>query len=249
MPKKIVAGNWKMNLNLSEAKNLTDEILEKDLPQDVEVIIFPPAVFVGELSGKAGNRMAVGVQNFNPNQKGAFTGELSVDQVKSVGATTALIGHSERRTLFGEGHAFLKQKVNAAIRSKFPVVFCCGEPLSERKAGNEYAFVKQQLEESLFHLTKEEMHYVTIAYEPVWAIGTGETASAEQAEEMHKAIRTWLIAQYGSEVAEATSLLYGGSCKPENAKELFACENVDGGLIGGASLKAGSFYEIITSFG
>lgn len=245
MPKKIVAGNWKMNLNISEANALINALEKKELASDVEVMAFPPSLFI---SGLSKGKTTIGVQNFHSKDKGAYTGEVSILQAKSVGASIGLIGHSERRSLFAETNELLKEKVDAALTQDFSFIFCCGEPLEIREAGKENEFVKKQLVESLFHLSEEEMKECVIAYEPVWAIGTGRTASSEQAESMHKEIRSWITEQYSIEIAETVSILYGGSCKPSNAKELFACPNVDGGLIGGASLNADDFSSIINSF-
>ncbi len=248
MQQKIVAGNWKMNLNLSEGLNLVEGIEAMNKNNEVRVIVFPPSLFAHAIAQKVGNGIEVGVQNFHPEQSGAYTGELSIGQVKSIGATIGLIGHSERRAYFGESAAFLKEKVDAAIAHDFDFIFCCGEPLFIREGGEEMEFVKRQLSESLFHLSADQIHGKIIAYEPVWAIGTGRTASSNQAEDMHRAIRSWLIEKYDETTAHSISILYGGSCNPSNASELFSCPNVDGGLIGGASLVANDFGTIINAF-
>ncbi|MFK7786105.1 MAG: triose-phosphate isomerase [Crocinitomicaceae bacterium] len=248
MAQKIVAGNWKMNLLFDEGKVLVDEILEGSRPSDVDVMVFPTALYVQSLSEAAGQKMSVGVQNFSAHQKGAFTGEMAISQVKSVGVNIGLIGHSERRALFGETDADLKAKVDASIQNDFKFIFCCGEPLEVRESGEEYDYVRKQLEASLFHLSADQLKNGIIAYEPVWAIGTGKTASSQQAEEMHAEIRSWIAEKYTVEIADSVSILYGGSCNENNAQELFACPNVDGGLIGGASLKAESFLKIINAF-
>jgi triosephosphate isomerase len=248
MAQKIVAGNWKMNLEFNEGVNLVDKILEGDRASDVNVMIFPIALYVQGFFEQVKGEISIGVQNFSANEKGAFTGEMSISQVESVGGSIGLIGHSERRALFSETNADLKAKVDRAICKKFKFIFCCGEPLQIREAGTEFDFVKNQLEESLFHLSSEEMKNGIIAYEPVWAIGTGKTATSEQAEEMHAEIRSWINGKYSPEIAQSVSILYGGSCNNKNAKELFACPNVDGGLIGGAALKPESFLEIINAF-
>jgi triosephosphate isomerase len=247
MAQKIVAGNWKMNLELGEAKNLIQGVSGHSMPNDVRVIVFPTSVYINAVANNA-EGVEVGVQNFHWEQKGAFTGEQSIDQVKSAGGSIGLIGHSERRSYFGEDHGILKRKVDSAIGAGFDFIFCCGEPLEVREAGEESTFVRSQLEESLFHLNKEQMMNKIIAYEPVWAIGTGKTASIEQAESMHAEIRSWIEEVYDAETANSVSILYGGSCNQGNAKELFSCPNVDGGLIGGASLKAESFCAIIDSY-
>ena len=249
MRKNIVAGNWKMNLMTSEANQLFEEI-DNGLttPNSATVMIFPPAVFITQLANKKSERISIGAQNFYPQEKGAFTGEISITQVKDTGANYVLVGHSERRAYFNETNAFFKEKVNSALEHGVGVVFCCGEPLMIRDMNHEMTFVKLQLEESLFHLNETEVQKCVIAYEPVWAIGTGKTATVEQAEEMHAAIRTWLIEKYGEGVANKISILYGGSCNAANAKELFACPNVDGGLIGGASLESETFLQIVNAF-
>lgn len=248
MRKKIVAGNWKMNLLSTEAAELAHEInKEIDTVNGVDIMLFPPMIFVANLVSE-NPLLNVGVQNFYPEEKGAFTGEISVSQVKDCKASAVLIGHSERRMLFNESASFLKQKVDAALAHELTPVFCCGEPLEIREANNEESYVKQQLIDSLFHLSKDAILKCIIAYEPVWAIGTGKTASIEQAESMHNAIRSWITEKYGAEIAQQISILYGGSCNASNAQELFACENVDGGLIGGAALDAKSFLQIAKSF-
>lgn len=236
-----------MNLNREEALSLAQEISKTEV-EHVELMIFPPFVYLDGISNLLTDHVELGAQDFHFESKGAFTGEVSIEQLRSVGTEIVLIGHSERRELFHESPALLKQKVDAAVEKGMPFIFCCGEPLNIRKSGRELEFVKTQLIESLFHLDPVHMSHAVIAYEPIWAIGTGETASAQQAEDMHAAIRTWLIEHYGSEVAESVPILYGGSCKPDNAKELFSCENVDGGLIGGASLVASDFIAIAQSF-
>lgn len=248
MRKKIVAGNWKMNLLSIDAFNLTQEIIEgASTISEVELIIFPPFLYTQALSLNKGT-LLVGVQNFYPEECGAFTGEISVTQIKDCDVTHALIGHSERRALFYENAELLKQKVDAAIKFEITAIFCCGEPLEIREAGKELEYVKQQLIDSLFHLSEKEIQKCIIAYEPVWAIGTGKTASIEQVEEMHKSIRNWINETYNMSVSENISILYGGSCNATNASKLFACPNVDGGLIGGASLQAESFLKIAQSF-
>ena len=246
--KKIVAGNWKMNLQLNDAIQLIDDIVSssKNL-SGVELMVFPPALFLLEIA-KIKNELTVGVQNFYPKESGAFTGEISITQIKNCGASHVLIGHSERREIFHESEELIKQKVDAAILHEIGVVFCCGEPLHIRENESQSSYVKQQLIDSLFHLSDAEIQTCVIAYEPIWAIGTGRTATVDQAEEMHSAIRSWITEFYGQEIANSISILYGGSCNASNAKELFTCQNVDGGLIGGASLQAESFITIARSF-
>lgn len=247
MRQKIVAGNWKMNLSKSEALALYLSIDSNQLENGVELIVFPPAIFVDALKNVNGN-VPIGVQNFHPAEKGAFTGEISVTQAKGIGAEYALIGHSERRMYFNEDAALLKEKVDAALHHDLNVIFCCGEPLSIREMNAQEYYVEQQLQESLFHLSPSQIERIVIAYEPIWAIGTGKTATSQQAESMHKSIRSFIEKQYGNSTADKISILYGGSCNASNASELFACENVDGGLIGGAALKASDFLQIANSF-
>jgi triosephosphate isomerase len=247
MRRRIVAGNWKMNLVADEASELIAAIENADQPNGVELMVFPTSLFISQVAQKT-DKVVVGVQNLYHGASGAFTGEQSISQAKSVGAECTLIGHSERRELFKETNSLLKKKVDACVSNNLNFIFCCGEPLNIRKTGREADFVKQQLEESLFHLTKDKMKSVVIAYEPIWAIGTGETATSDQAESMHADIRSWIAEKYDEDTANNVAILYGGSCKPDNAKELFSCPNVDGGLIGGASLKAESFLAIAKAF-
>lgn len=248
MRKKIVAGNWKMNLLWDEALVLAQGVSDASAKMtNVDLIVFPPFIFASTIINN-NPQLKVGLQNFYPADKGAFTGEVSVTQVKNIGAKYVLVGHSERRAIFHENETFLKEKVDAALGNGLTPVFCCGEPLEIREANNELTFVKQQLVDSLFHLSADDMAKCIIAYEPVWAIGTGKTASVEQAESMHKSIRGWIAETYSNELSEEISILYGGSCNASNAKELFACENVDGGLIGGAALQLETFITIAQSF-
>lgn len=246
MREKIVAGNWKMNLSPIEAHNLISKLSDFEV-EGVKQIIFPTFLYLDKAITSY-QRGSVGAQNFYPKNSGAFTGEVSISQLKELGVTYVLIGHSERRSIFQESNQFVKEKVDAAIQAGINIIFCCGESLEVRESGEQVSFVLNQLKESLFHLTAEELKNVTIAYEPIWAIGTGKTASSNQAEEMHASIRKAIEDQYDGIVAETISILYGGSCNAQNAKELFACPNVDGGLIGGASLLAEDFYTITNSF-
>lgn len=247
MRKNIVAGNWKMNLLFEEASELVKALESQDVTSDVKRIVFPPFIYISDLK-KLTNKIAIGAQNFYPKENGAFTGEVSINQLKGIGVEYVLVGHSERRMYFNESNAFLKEKVDAALANNIKVIFCCGEPLEIRDLNSHELFVLNQLEESLFHLDAHQFENVTIAYEPIWAIGTGRTASSQQAEEMHAFIRKSISEKYNSDLANSISILYGGSCNASNAKELFNCENVDGGLIGGASLKANDFHAISTSF-
>jgi len=245
--KKRVFGNWKMNLTTQEVKQLSEGLSGIVPSEGIEVGVFPVFPYVSLVKDLLPH-IRVGAQNFYPLENGAFTGEVSVLQIKDIGATMVLIGHSERRAIFQEDHAFLKKKVDAALNAGIKPVFCCGEPFDVRQSGSELSFVKKQLDESLFHLTKQNILKCVVAYEPVWAIGTGLTATSEQAEDMHRSIRGWIAEKYDDETAASISILYGGSCNASNAKELFACPNVDGGLIGGASLKSDAFIAIVNSF-
>ena len=251
MRKKIVAANWKMNLTLTEGNNLVDGIL-KGLPSldaNRQVVIAPPFVAIpqtaAQLKGTA--YIYTGAQNCYSEAAGAYTGEISASMLKSAGVDHVIIGHSERREYFKEDNAMLAKKVNQALANDLEVIFCCGEPLEIRDAGTQNSYVEQQIKEGLFHLDAAQLEHVVIAYEPIWAIGTGRTASSEQAQEIHAYIRGVIAAQYGVNAANELSILYGGSCKPSNAKELFACADVDGGLIGGAALKADEFLGIISA--
>lgn len=247
MRKKIVAGNWKMNLNWNDAKALFQSLNEVS-NEDVEIIAFPSTPYLLPLLNENSKTVKIGAQNAYPKDSGAYTGETSFSQLKSIGISHVLIGHSERREYFSESNEFLKEKTDACLNHGITPVFCCGEPLGIREKNEEKSFVTKQIEESLFHLSAEDFQKCVIAYEPIWAIGTGLTATSEQAEEMHRAIRKFISGKYGETIADKISILYGGSCNENNAKELFSCPNVDGGLVGGASLKAGSFKTIINSF-
>jgi triosephosphate isomerase len=249
MRKNIVAGNWKMNKTLDEGIRLAKEIdrlTSQGIPSNTEVIIAPPFTHLTEIVKHVNTgRILVAAQNCASEISGAYTGEVSAPMIKSTGATHVIIGHSERRHYFGEDDALLKKKTEIALEHDLTPVFCCGEVLEERKAGEHFNVVKKQISDALFFLSDEEFGRIIIAYEPVWAIGTGETATPAQAQEIHAFLRNLISERYGREIAENTTLLYGGSCKPSNARELFANPDVDGGLIGGASLKAEDFYAII----
>lgn len=251
MRRNIVAGNWKMNKTLPEgialAKEIADAISGKNLKCDI--IVGVPFVHLASVSELLkGSIIQVSAENCADKASGAYTGEVSAAMVASTGATYCIIGHSERRTYYGETHEILKQKVALALENSLRPIFCIGETKDEREAGNQNAVVKAQLEGSVFNLTPDEFKQIVIAYEPVWAIGTGLTATSEQAQEMHSFIRSLINEKYGDTIANDTTILYGGSCNPTNAKELFSKPDVDGGLIGGASLKADDFVAIIESF-
>lgn len=251
MRQKIVAGNWKMNNTLSEGIELAkavNAILEKNAPK-CKVVLGTPFIHITEAI-KAVNKNLVGIaaQNCADKASGAYTGEVSAAMVKSTGAEYVILGHSERRSYYGETDAILKEKTDLALANGLTPIFCIGEVLEEREANKHFDVVKSQIENALFHLSASDFGKIVLAYEPVWAIGTGKTASSEQAQEIHAFIRKTLAAKYGEAVANNTSILYGGSCKASNAKELFAQPDVDGGLIGGASLKADDFYGIIEAY-
>ncbi len=252
MRKQIVAGNWKMNKTFSEAETLISDLA--DALDDInagttEVVLCPPSLYLEMATDVAyESNFKVGAQNIYPADSGAFTGEISPLMLKDLGVSYCITGHSERRKYFGESHEFLKSKVDSLIRHGIRPIFCCGELLPEREAGIHFDVVTRQLEESLFHLPALEFLQVVVAYEPVWAIGTGVTATRKQAQEMHAFIRKRIEDKYGDKVAGETTILYGGSCNGSNARELFAEPDVDGGLIGGASLKTDEFMQIVTSF-
>jgi triosephosphate isomerase len=248
MRKKIVAGNWKMNMNLKEGLDLAGSIniyFQNKGFSKTEVVLCTPFIHLSGVSEiLKTSKIRFGAQNCASEPSGAFTGEISCDMIKSTGARYVIIGHSERRTWYEEDDKLLNKKTHLAVKSGLIVIFCCGELLPERKTNNHFQVVKKQLEDGLFDIPEEDFNKIVIAYEPVWAIGTGLTATPEQAQEMHKYIRDLLSKKYGEKVAGETSILYGGSCKPSNAAELFAKPDVDGGLIGGASLKQEDFCAI-----
>ncbi len=252
MRKKIVAGNWKMNKDFQDAEDLmfeiVDELTEKG-SGETEVIICPPAVYL-EMSSDiaAENGFMIGAQNLSQWESGAYTGEISASMLHSMGITHCILGHSERRTYFGETDKVIAIKVDLTLKYGMTPIYCCGEVLAERQAEKHFDVVRTQVSEALFHLGNEAVSQVVIAYEPVWAIGTGVTASSAQAQEMHAFIRSLLTEKYGVDVSNEISILYGGSCNAKNAAELFANPDVDGGLIGGAALKATDFVAIVNSF-
>ena len=251
MRKKIVAGNWKMNLNLQEGIALAKEINEAMTAEkpNCDVVICTPFIHLASVAQVLNaDLVGLGAENCADKEKGAFTGEVSAEMVKSTGAQYVILGHSERRQYYGETAEILKEKVQLALKHGLKVIFCCGETLEERESNNQNAVVKAELDGSVFNLTAEEWKSIILAYEPIWAIGTGKTATSDQAEEMLCYIRSIVAEKYGKEVAEETSILYGGSCKASNAPELFSKPNIDGGLIGGASLKAADFKGIIDAW-
>lgn len=253
MRKKIVAGNWKMNKTLPEAQSLViaihDELKNIQLPEWVEVHICPPFPYLDKLKQTLSlldnDTLKLGAQNCHHQEAGAFTGEVSAQMLKSIGIDRVIIGHSERRQYFGETDEILKNKTQVALKNGLQVIFCCGENLQQREDLQHFDVVAAQLQNALFDLDEQQFAQIIIAYEPVWAIGTGKTATPQQAQEMHAHIRQHLSQKYGPIIADKTTILYGGSCNAANADELFANPDVDGGLIGGASLKASDFAAII----
>ena len=245
----IVAGNWKMHKNAKETQSFLSDLIQQ-MPEgkEVEVVVAPPFTNLMLASQILENtNIAVAAQNMHQADGGAYTGEISADMLKSVGVETVILGHSERRQLFKETDALLANKVDAALRNNIRIIFCVGEELKDRKSKQHLNVVYYQLKDALYHLPKSAWENIVLAYEPVWAIGTGETASPDQAQEMHQYIREQIAHQYDQEVANNVCILYGGSVKPENAKEIFSKPDVDGGLIGGAALKVEDFTAIINS--
>jgi triosephosphate isomerase (TIM) len=246
MRQKIVAGNWKMNKNASQTQDLINELIQQ-LPQtQAKIIIAPTFVNLAQaVQQTKGSTIEVVAQNMHQAEGGAFTGEISADMLTSIGIKTVILGHSERRAYFHETDALLANKIDTALKHDMKVIFCFGEELKDRQNKQHFNVVEYQLKDALFHLPESAWNNIVLAYEPVWAIGTGETASPEQAQEMHKFIRETVVERYGNDVAENVSILYGGSVKPDNAKEIFSQPDVDGGLIGGASLKTEDFIGIV----
>lgn len=251
MRRNIVAGNWKMNLSFELADDLVNDIAEKldSVELNADVVICPPFPYLELTSDLAQeSNFFAGAQNVASFDNGAYTGEVSSKMLASMNVDYCIVGHSERRKYFNETNQEIATKITKLLKDDIKPIFCLGEVLEERESGKHFEVVQKQLEESLFNLTSQEILNVVIAYEPVWAIGTGKTATSLQAQEMHAFIRSLLDKKYGNEIAEEISILYGGSCNAKNAKELFANKDVDGGLIGGASLKAEDFLAIIKSF-
>lgn len=249
MRKQIAAANWKMNLSQQEANELLTNILHNlpKLSENQQVIFSVPSIYISNAVQQIANanQVFVAAQNCHQNTSGAYTGEISVPMYNSVGVHHIVIGHSERREYFAESDALLAEKVNAVLANQSTPIFCCGEPLAIRDAGTQNNFVETQLKNSLFHLSADQILKVVIAYEPIWAIGTGKTATSAQAQEIHAYIRSVFAAKYGQAIADQISILYGGSVKAGNAVELFSQPDVDGGLVGGASLNATEFVAII----
>lgn len=248
--KLIAAGNWKMNMDYNEGRDLAKSIVSGLQPSEVLVVLGAPYVHLRNISGiiKDISNIKLAAQNCHQEESGAYTGEVSAAMLKSCGVDYVILGHSERREYFGEGDELIARKIDIVLKYGMQPIYCCGEKLEVRESGKHEELVGEQVKKALFHLSKEQMARVVAAYEPVWAIGTGKTASPEQAQEMHQYIRGLIGKKFGKEVADATTILYGGSVKPDNAKELFAQADVDGGLVGGASLKAKDFLAIASSF-
>jgi triosephosphate isomerase (TIM) len=249
MRKQIAAANWKMNLTYQQGEKLLDDILGAEIVlkehQQTIFAVPSPYLIMSRSEVETEKNYEVAAQNCYHKKSGAYTGEISVEMLRSINVNYCVIGHSERREYFSETNSMLADKVNLCLEKNITPIFCCGEPLHIREADTQNDFVAVQLKESLFHLTEDQMKNFIIAYEPIWAIGTGKTATTEQAQEMHAHLRSIIAGQYNSEVAETVSILYGGSVKANNAKEIFGCKDVDGGLVGGASLVAADFIEII----
>ncbi len=249
MRKKIVAANWKMNLNLEEGKTLVENILTNlpTLSEGKQVVIAPPFLHIPQTAQLLDKKEHIhaAAQNVATEASGAYTGEVSAAMLQNAGVQYVIIGHSERRQYYNETNAILVKKINLALEKGLQVIFCCGEPLEVRDAQEQNDYVAKQIEAALYHLNVEQLKNITVAYEPIWAIGTGRTATSQQAQDMHAHIRQTLTAKYGADTANTITILYRGSCNDKNAKELFACADVDGGLIGGASLKAETFLPIV----
>jgi triosephosphate isomerase len=249
MRKKIVAGNWKMHNNVEQTDDLLNELIAKvPTETNAQVIVAPTFInLASAVDHLEFTSIDVAAQNMHQAESGAFTGEISADMLKSIGVNTVILGHSERRAIFHETDALIANKVDTALKHEMTVIFCFGEELKDRQNKQHFNVVENQLRDGLFHIEKASWSNIVLAYEPVWAIGTGETASPDQAQEMHEFIRETVRKVFGKEIAEEVSILYGGSVKPENAKEIFSKPDVDGGLIGGAALKAADFVAIINA--
>ena len=249
MRKQIVAGNWKMNNGLQETEILINELLAETNHSGCEVMVAPSFVSLKTaIDSLNDNDIEVVSQNVHQSNDGAYTGEVSAKMLSSIGIKTTIIGHSERREYFSETHEILKNKVDISLQNSIKIIFCFGEELKDRKTNNHFNIISTQISESLFHLSSSDWDNIILAYEPIWAIGTGETASSDQVQEMHSFIRNFIAQKYSNELAQKISILYGGSVKPNNAKEIFSMTDVDGGLIGGASLKSKDFFSIVNSF-
>ena len=249
MKNKIVAGNWKMNNNKGQTKSLLNKLNSYKIPDDVRVIVAPSYTQLDQSTQMLkGTQISVAAQNMNAASSGAYTGEISAAMLKSIGVNSVIIGHSERRSLYHESDEILNNKVKSAIESDMEVIFCFGEELDDRKSGQQFEIINKQLSSTLFNMSELDWKKIILAYEPVWAIGTGETASPSQAQEMHAYIRKIISNRYNDNLANNVSILYGGSVKPSNVKEIFKGSDVNGGLIGGSSLDADDFMAIVNAF-
>lgn len=250
MRNNIVAGNWKMNKSVTEGINLANEIskIAEQVNSEAKIIIIPPFLHLTKVKETISEKIHLGAQNCSSNENGAYTGEISASMLSEIGIEYCLVGHSERRQYFNETNNTLKDKVNILLKNNITPIFCCGENLQQREDNIHFNIIKNQIDESLFHLSGDNLSKIIIAYEPIWAIGTGKTASPQQAQEVHAFIRNLLKNQYNKDLSDQITILYGGSCNPKNAKNLFSEKDIDGGLIGGASLNSTDFFEIIKSF-
>ena len=249
MRKHIVAGNWKMNTDLADTQELITGLKKIGKTSDAAIIIAPPFTnLYSAFEAVKDTDIEVAAQNMHQSTSGAFTGEISASMLKGVGVKTVILGHSERRAYFDEKEDLLAEKINTALENGMKIIYCFGEELKDRKFSEHFEVVNKQISQALFHLDADAWKHIILAYEPVWAIGTGETASPDQAQEMHAFIRKTIADEYNDTVAEAVTILYGGSVKPNNAQEIFSKPDVDGGLIGGASLKAEDFMAIVNAF-
>ncbi|MBK77766.1 MAG: triose-phosphate isomerase [Flavobacteriaceae bacterium] len=249
MRKKIVIGNWKMNNDSFETKTLLNKLIKYDFNNDVAIMVSPSFTNLqNSVIYLSDSKIEVIAQNVNESEKGAFTGEVSSSMLKSIGVSRSIIGHSERRSIYNETDNMLKKKINNALNNKLKIIFCFGEKINDRENNQQFELVNNQLSNTLLDLKKSDWENIILAYEPVWAIGTGENATPKQAQEMHFHVRNWVKINYGSKISNTVPILYGGSVKPNNASEIFSQPDVDGGLIGGASLNHNDFIEIINSF-
>ncbi len=250
MRKKIVAGNWKMNLDKSSSENLVKEILESTQEKkDIQIVLSPPFVYLEQIVKDCVSRtdVLIAAQNCSAYDNGAFTGEVSTNMLKSIGVDYVIIGHSERRQFFSESNDVLMNKISLSLSNNLKVIFCCGEDINQREKDLHFEIIEDQLKSTVFKLSANDFSKIVIAYEPIWAIGTGKTATSDQAQEMHGFIRSLITNNYNKDISDNTTILYGGSCKPSNAKVIFSENDIDGGLIGGASLKSADFTSIISS--
>ena len=250
MRKKIVAGNWKMNLDKSSSENLVKEILESTQEKkDIQIVLSPPFIYLEQVVKDCVSRpdVLIAAQNCSAYDNGAFTGEVSTNMLKSIGVDYVIIGHSERRQFFSESNDVLMNKISLSLSNNLKVIFCCGEDINQREKDLHFEIIEDQLKSTVFKLSANDFSKIVIAYEPIWAIGTGKTATSGQAQEIHGFIRSLITTNYNKDISDITTILYGGSCKPSNAKAIFSEDDIDGGLIGGASLKSADFTSIISS--